>query len=60
MFRIRLSFINSLAAAVQDACLLAMLRISVDCIEVPPEVMEAVTQMAQLAGRHIRRVSVVV
>lgn len=42
-------------AGVQDACLLAMLRISAECERVPPDIMQTVQEIAKRAGRHIRR-----
>lgn len=50
-------FLSPLSAAVQEACLLSMLRIVADCDEVPPDVMAIVTDLGEFAGRHIRRVS---
>jgi len=41
--------------AVQDASLLAMLRIGADCDEVPLEVTTTVTELGQFSRRHIRR-----
>jgi len=43
--------------AVQDASLLAMLRISRECEEIPIEVMSKVSSLAEFSGRHIKRVS---
>ncbi|KAI5823685.1 ARM repeat-containing protein [Schizophyllum commune Tattone D] len=40
---------------VQDACLLAMLRIAVECEDVPGDVLHTVQELARNAGRHIRR-----
>ncbi|KAL1681789.1 armadillo-type protein [Schizophyllum commune] len=40
---------------VQDACLLAMLRISAECEDVPGDVLHTVQELARNAGRHIRR-----
>ncbi|KAL1723831.1 hypothetical protein EV715DRAFT_285895 [Schizophyllum commune] len=40
---------------VQDACLLAMLRISAECEDVPGDVLQTVQELARNAGRHIRR-----
>ncbi|KAL1756265.1 hypothetical protein FB107DRAFT_274085 [Schizophyllum commune] len=42
-------------AGVQDACLLAMLRISAECEDVPGDVLHTVQELARNAGRHIRR-----
>jgi hypothetical protein len=47
-------------AAVQDASLLAMLRVGADCDEVPLEVTTTVTELGQFSRRHIRRVSPIV
>ncbi|KAJ7647590.1 armadillo-type protein [Roridomyces roridus] len=40
--------------AVQDACLLAMLRISFECDQVPSEVFSRVKDLSEQSGRHIR------
>jgi len=44
-------------ASVQDACLLAMLRVTAECDEVPVEVVSAVNELGKKSGRHIRLVS---
>ncbi|KAF7321430.1 Adaptin-N domain-containing protein [Mycena kentingensis (nom. inval.)] len=44
------------SVAVQDACLLAMLRVSAECEEVPPEVLQIVADLRTKAKRHIRQV----
>ncbi|KAJ6593663.1 ARM repeat-containing protein [Mycena capillaripes] len=41
--------------AVQDACLLAMLRISAECEQVPSEVVIGIQDLSKQSGRHIRR-----
>ncbi|KAF7362087.1 Adaptin-N domain-containing protein [Mycena venus] len=41
--------------AVQDACLLTMLRISAECEQVPSEVMTGIRDLSTQSGRHIRR-----
>jgi AP-4 complex subunit epsilon-1 len=48
---------DCLPAAVQEACLLSMLRIVADCEEVSPEVIKSVTDAEQGASQYIRRVS---
>ncbi|KAF7315262.1 Adaptin-N domain-containing protein [Mycena indigotica] len=40
--------------AVQDACLLAMLRISVECEKIPPDVSQTVNDLRARSQRHIR------
>ncbi|KAJ7668431.1 armadillo-type protein [Mycena polygramma] len=40
---------------VQDACLLAMLRISAECEQVPSEVVIAIQDLSNRSGRHIRQ-----
>ncbi|KAH7909974.1 armadillo-type protein [Hygrophoropsis aurantiaca] len=47
--------LSSYAATVQDASLLAMLRISAECDKVPQDVIDLVTNLSQFSGRHIRR-----
>lgn len=49
-------FSSELLAPVQDACLMSMLRIAVDCEEVPAEVLVLVKELAQNSRRHIRQV----
>ncbi|KAJ7755738.1 armadillo-type protein [Mycena maculata] len=41
--------------AVQDACLLAMLRISAECEQVPSEIFVCVNDLSNRSGRHIRQ-----
>ncbi|KAJ6602168.1 armadillo-type protein [Mycena sp. CBHHK59/15] len=48
------SRLSSCCLAVQDACLLAMLRISADCEEVPSEVEISVNDLSERSGRHIQ------
>ncbi|KAH9952123.1 ARM repeat-containing protein [Amylocystis lapponica] len=43
------------SVSIQDACLLSMIRITVDCDEVPSEVIEKVNGIHDRGGRHIRR-----
>ena len=43
-------------APVQDACLMSMLRIVVDCEEVPAEVLVLVKELGQNSRRHVRQV----
>ncbi|KAF8557577.1 ARM repeat-containing protein [Imleria badia] len=43
------------APSVQDACLLTMLRLSVECDEVPEQVTVAVHQLSQHASTYLRR-----
>jgi hypothetical protein len=45
-------------ASIQDACLLAMLRISADCESVPGDVIDIVKALLEKPGRYIRRVGV--
>ncbi|KAJ7690631.1 armadillo-type protein [Mycena rosella] len=40
---------------VQDACLLAMLRISAECEQVPSEVLMCINDVSNQSGRHIRK-----
>ncbi|KII92127.1 hypothetical protein PLICRDRAFT_122418 [Plicaturopsis crispa FD-325 SS-3] len=40
--------------AVQEACLLSMLRISADCEDVPPTAISAAKELGQSSKRHIR------
>lgn len=47
---------NAALASVQDACLLAMLRVAAECDEVPAEIVRNVTSLAEISGRHIRQV----
>ena len=42
---------------VQEPCLLAMLRLAADCEEIPKQVTQTVSKVAQNASRHIRHVS---
>ena len=44
-------------ASVQDACLLAMLRVTAECDEVPVRIVSAVRELGKQSGRHIRLVS---
>ncbi|KAJ7188509.1 armadillo-type protein [Mycena filopes] len=41
--------------AVQDACLLAMLRISAECEQVPSDVVISINDLGNQSGRHIRQ-----
>ncbi|KAI0819517.1 ARM repeat-containing protein [Trametes gibbosa] len=43
------------AASIQDACLIAMLRISVACDEVPIGVLDTVKELHAQGGRHVKR-----
>ena len=43
-------------ASVKEACVLAMLRLSNECEEVPEEVIERVEKVAETAGKFLRRV----
>ncbi|KAJ7072535.1 armadillo-type protein [Mycena amicta] len=43
------------SVAVQDACLLAMLRISVDCEQVPPDVLRSVSDLRKGSKHHIQQ-----
>lgn len=43
-------------APVKEACVLAMLRLSDECEEVPEEVIERVKKVAEAAGKFLRRV----
>ncbi|KIK97374.1 hypothetical protein PAXRUDRAFT_31834 [Paxillus rubicundulus Ve08.2h10] len=43
------------APSVQDACMLSMLRLSAECDEVPEDVISAVRELSQFAGRHLHR-----
>jgi hypothetical protein len=47
---------DTLPASVQDASLLAMLRVAAECDEVPSDIVNSVTSLGQSAGRHIRQV----
>lgn len=54
---VRISELISLwVAAVQEPCLLAMLRIAADCEEIPTGIIMAVSEISRNAGRHIRHV----
>ena len=44
-------------ASVQDACLLAMLRVGAECDEVPEDIVSAVKELGKQSGRYIRLVS---
>ncbi|KAF5385880.1 hypothetical protein D9615_002371 [Tricholomella constricta] len=41
--------------SVKDACLLAMLRVAVECDEIPPLIVQTVTELGQNSKRHIRQ-----
>jgi len=43
-------------ASVKEACVLAMLRLSNECEEIPEEVIERVKKVAETAGKFLRRV----
>ena len=43
-------------ASVKEACVLAMLRLSNECEEVPEEVIERVRKVSETAGKFLRRV----
>ena len=43
-------------ASVKEACVLAMLRLSNECEEVPQEVIERIKKVAETAGKFLRRV----
>ncbi|THH15512.1 hypothetical protein EW146_g4974 [Bondarzewia mesenterica] len=43
------------SASIQEACLLAMLRLAAECDKIPPEVVEDVKVLNQMSGRHIQR-----
>lgn len=43
-------------ASVKEACVLAMVRLSNECEEVPIEVIERVKKMTEVAGKFLRRV----
>ncbi|KAG8214010.1 armadillo-type protein [Butyriboletus roseoflavus] len=47
--------LTSYPSSVQDACLLTMLRLSVECDEVPEEVTAAVRRLSQNTGTYLRR-----
>ncbi|KAK7472924.1 hypothetical protein VKT23_001029 [Stygiomarasmius scandens] len=49
------SRLQSCPPAVQDACLLAMLRVVAECEEVTQDVIETVTTLGQNSKRYIRR-----
>ena len=51
--------LTAITAAVQEACLLSMLRIVADLDEPPSDVISTVQKLGEFAGRHIRRVSIV-
>ena len=44
------------SAPVKEACVLAMLRLSNECEEVPGEVTERVKKMGETAGKFLREV----
>ena len=43
-------------ASVKEACVLAMLRLSNECEEIPEEVIKRVKKVAETAGKFLRRV----
>lgn len=43
-------------AAIQDACLLAMLRVAAGCQSIPDEALGIVRKLQETAGRYIKRV----
>ena len=47
-------------AAIQDACLIAMLRLSASMDEIPAGVVESVKDLHSRSGRHIKRVCSVI
>ncbi|KAH9857122.1 ARM repeat-containing protein [Lenzites betulinus] len=47
--------VSSYSASIQDACLIAMLRLSVACDEVPTEVLDVVKALHARGGRHVKR-----
>ncbi|KAF5370844.1 hypothetical protein D9758_002115 [Tetrapyrgos nigripes] len=49
------SRLESCPPAVQDACLLAMLRVAADCEEVPQHVIDGASTVGQKSRRYIRR-----
>jgi len=51
-----IGFTHDNLASVKEACVLAMLRISSECEEVPEEVIERVKKVAETAGKFLRRV----
>jgi AP-4 complex subunit epsilon-1 len=48
---------DPITAAVQEACLVAMLRVSAHEDAIPQEAIAKVQVLAATAGRHLRRVS---
>ena len=40
----------------KEACVLAMLKLSAECEEVPEEVVERVKKVAETAGKFLKRV----
>lgn len=49
-------FTHDHLASLKEACVLAMLRLSNECEEVPEEVIERVKKVAETAGKFLRRV----
>ncbi|KAF4598384.1 hypothetical protein EYR38_006786 [Pleurotus pulmonarius] len=49
------SLLKNCSAAVQDACLLAMLRLSALCEDVPKDVVEQVSNAKNQGGRYVKR-----
>ncbi|KAF9467306.1 armadillo-type protein [Collybia nuda] len=47
--------LSLLVPSVQDACLLAMMRVSIECNEVPVEIVNTVANLVETSGRHIRQ-----
>lgn len=43
-------------ATIQETCLIAMLRVSADCDEVPPEVIDSVKTITSTARRSVQAV----
>ncbi|TFY59621.1 hypothetical protein EVG20_g7714, partial [Dentipellis fragilis] len=47
--------LSSYPASIQEAELLAMLRLAAECEKVPPDIIDAVKSVAEVSGRHIQR-----
>ncbi|KAI0372895.1 ARM repeat-containing protein [Pilatotrama ljubarskyi] len=49
------SRLSSYSAALQDACLITMLRVSAACDPMPAEIQELVKELHARSGRHVKR-----
>jgi hypothetical protein len=49
--------LTTCSAAVQEPCILAMLRIVATCEVVPAEIVKTISEVSERGSRHIRHVS---